>query len=222
MLAITDPEDAYELHMNLIRHGREICRPKPRCGECALRRMCPWFRARAGERPAGSISAPVGGRPRGPAADMRKRPFVIFGLAVAVLAVLIPILAFRSNGDPIPASRKDVPASLETGKTSSRPTAGPATPFTRRAPTATSGPTSTCCWPPPARRAGDTIKAKPGLNAIHNGVDRTTPGRMPAGIISGQQADQVAEFVANVAGQVARPAGPGRHGVPSALTPPGL
>lgn len=45
MLAIVDPDDAYELHMNLIRHGREVCRPKPRCGECALRRMCPWYRA---------------------------------------------------------------------------------------------------------------------------------------------------------------------------------
>ena len=45
MLAVVDPEDAYELHMNLIRHGREVCRPKPRCGECELRRMCPWYRA---------------------------------------------------------------------------------------------------------------------------------------------------------------------------------
>lgn len=45
MLAVVPPEDAYELHMNLIRHGRELCRPKPRCGECALRRMCPWSRA---------------------------------------------------------------------------------------------------------------------------------------------------------------------------------
>ena len=45
MLAIVDPEDAYELHMNLIRHGRALCRPKPRCGECELRRMCPWYRA---------------------------------------------------------------------------------------------------------------------------------------------------------------------------------
>jgi endonuclease-3 len=45
MLAVVDPADAYELHMNLIRHGREVCRPKPRCGECALRRMCPWYRA---------------------------------------------------------------------------------------------------------------------------------------------------------------------------------
>lgn len=45
MLAVVDPEDAFELHMNLIRHGREVCRPKPRCGECELRRMCPWYRA---------------------------------------------------------------------------------------------------------------------------------------------------------------------------------
>jgi endonuclease III len=48
MLAITPPEDAYELHINLIRHGRAICRPRPRCGECALRRMCPWYRQHKG------------------------------------------------------------------------------------------------------------------------------------------------------------------------------
>ena len=47
MLAITDPEDAYELHMNLIRHGRKVCRPQPRCGECELRRMCPGIGARS-------------------------------------------------------------------------------------------------------------------------------------------------------------------------------
>jgi endonuclease-3 len=49
MLAITDPEDAYELHMNLITHGRRVCRPRPRCEECALQRMCPWFRAHRSE-----------------------------------------------------------------------------------------------------------------------------------------------------------------------------
>jgi len=42
--ALVSPEDSYEFHMNLIRHGRALCRPKPRCGECALRRMCPWGR----------------------------------------------------------------------------------------------------------------------------------------------------------------------------------
>ncbi len=44
MLAVVPPADAYELHVNLIRHGRTLCRPKPRCGECELRRMCPWYR----------------------------------------------------------------------------------------------------------------------------------------------------------------------------------
>jgi endonuclease-3 len=41
--AVTDPADAYELHMNLIAHGRRVCRPRPRCPECALRRMCPAY-----------------------------------------------------------------------------------------------------------------------------------------------------------------------------------
>jgi endonuclease III len=44
MLAVVPPEDAYELHVNLIRHGRTLCRPKPKCGGCELRRMCPWYR----------------------------------------------------------------------------------------------------------------------------------------------------------------------------------
>jgi len=47
MLRITPPEDAYELHINLIEHGRAVCRPRPRCAECVLRRMCPYARAAA-------------------------------------------------------------------------------------------------------------------------------------------------------------------------------
>lgn len=46
LLALVDPGDSYEFHMNLIRHGRTLCRPKPRCGECALRPMCPYGRTR--------------------------------------------------------------------------------------------------------------------------------------------------------------------------------
>jgi endonuclease III len=41
---LVEPEDAYEVHINLIRHGRAVCRPRPRCEECALRRMCPYWR----------------------------------------------------------------------------------------------------------------------------------------------------------------------------------
>lgn len=46
MRTLVDPGDSYEFHMNLIRHGRTLCRPRPRCGECALRRMCPFGRTR--------------------------------------------------------------------------------------------------------------------------------------------------------------------------------
>ncbi len=42
LLALVDPEDSYEFHMNLIRHGRGPCRPKPDCDGCELRRMCPF------------------------------------------------------------------------------------------------------------------------------------------------------------------------------------
>ena len=44
LLALVDPEDSYEFHMNLIRHGRELCRPKPDCAACRLNRMCPFGR----------------------------------------------------------------------------------------------------------------------------------------------------------------------------------
>jgi endonuclease-3 len=44
MRRVVDPEDAYELHINLIEHGRRVCRPRPRCDRCALRRMCPYWR----------------------------------------------------------------------------------------------------------------------------------------------------------------------------------
>jgi endonuclease-3 len=47
MVRVVDPEDAYELHINLIRHGRAVCRPRPRCDECGLRRMCPYWRGLA-------------------------------------------------------------------------------------------------------------------------------------------------------------------------------
>jgi endonuclease III len=47
LLRITDPEDAYEVHVLLIRHGRRTCTARaPRCPECPLLRMCPYGRAR--------------------------------------------------------------------------------------------------------------------------------------------------------------------------------
>jgi len=47
MLRLVDPEDAYEIHVLLIRHGRRTCTARnPACAECPLRRMCPEGRRR--------------------------------------------------------------------------------------------------------------------------------------------------------------------------------
>ena len=42
LLGVVDPEDAYELHVGLIRHGRRTCTARtPRCRECPLLELCP-------------------------------------------------------------------------------------------------------------------------------------------------------------------------------------
>jgi endonuclease-3 len=40
--AIVPPDQAYNFHVNLIRHGRGTCKaPQPRCWECPLDSICP-------------------------------------------------------------------------------------------------------------------------------------------------------------------------------------
>ena len=51
MLRLVDPEDAYEIHVLLIRHGRRTCTARnPDCASCPLRRMCPYGRKRLAQR----------------------------------------------------------------------------------------------------------------------------------------------------------------------------
>jgi endonuclease III len=46
-LAGTDGQEAYEVHVLLIRHGRRTCTARsPACADCPLRRMCPEGRRR--------------------------------------------------------------------------------------------------------------------------------------------------------------------------------
>jgi endonuclease-3 len=41
-LRLAPGDELYELHMNLLRHGRRICAAqRPRCDECPLKRLCP-------------------------------------------------------------------------------------------------------------------------------------------------------------------------------------
>lgn len=51
---------ALSLHVNLIRHGRLVCRPRPRCEVCVLRRQCAYYAAvarRSGRIRGGAIEA---------------------------------------------------------------------------------------------------------------------------------------------------------------------
>jgi endonuclease-3 len=47
LLRLVTPDDAYETHVSLIRHGRRTCTARnPRCPECPLLSLCPFGRAR--------------------------------------------------------------------------------------------------------------------------------------------------------------------------------
>jgi hypothetical protein len=137
---------------------------------------------------------------------MSKKTFVIFGLLVVFLAVLIPWLAFRSRGDADTGAQQ-VPADLKTGQALFQTNSGTRHTIYAAGTDGNFAPDLDVLLapsgPPSGPTAQQTINATKGrvLNAIDNGVDSTTPGRMPAGILDGQQAQQVAQFVAEEAGK---------------------
>lgn len=47
------PEQVYEFHLNMIEHGRRICRaPTPRCAVCPLTGLCNYYQAHRGDTTA--------------------------------------------------------------------------------------------------------------------------------------------------------------------------
>jgi len=138
---------------------------------------------------------------------MSKRTFVIFGLLVVFLAVLIPWLAFRDRGDAATGAQ-DVAANLKGGQSLFQTNCGTCHTLYAAGTDGNYGPNLDILLaplgPPTGSSAESTIKATKGrvLNAIENGVDSTTTtGRMPNGILNGEQAHEVAEFVARTAGE---------------------
>jgi mono/diheme cytochrome c family protein len=138
---------------------------------------------------------------------MSKKTFIVFGLVVIFLAVLIPWLAFRSDGDAARGAQ-EVPADLESGQSLFQTNCGTCHTLYAAGTDGNYGPDLdellSPSGPPEGPSAASTIKATEGrvLNAIENGVDSsTTPGRMPGGILNEEQANEVAEFVAHTAGE---------------------
>jgi cytochrome c551 len=137
---------------------------------------------------------------------MSKKTFIVFGLVVVVLAAVIPWLAFRSDGDS--ANAEPVPGDLKAGQSLFETNCGTCHTLYAAGTDGNFAPDLdellAPAGPPEGPNAKQTIEATEGrvLNAIENGVDSsTTPGRMPGGIVNGQQAKEIAAFVATTAGE---------------------
>jgi len=138
---------------------------------------------------------------------MSKKTFIVFGLVVVVLAVLIPWLAFRNDGDAARGAQ-EVPADLTAGQSLFQTNCGTCHTLYAAGTDGNYGPDLdellAPTGPPEGSSAASTIKATEGrvLNAVENGVDSsTTSGRMPGGILNKEQAQEVSEFVARTAGE---------------------
>ena len=135
---------------------------------------------------------------------MSKKTFVIFGLLVIFLAVLIPWLAFRSDGDAARGAQ-EVPSGLKEGQSLFQTNCGNCHTLYAAGTDGNFAPDlDELLSPsgPPEDEAAIKGVEKRVLNAIEHGVDSTTTaGRMPPGILSGEQAEEVAEFVATTAGE---------------------
>jgi mono/diheme cytochrome c family protein len=138
---------------------------------------------------------------------MSKRTFIWFGILVVVLAVGIPWLIFHNRGDAAEGQQK-VASDLKSGQEIFETNCGTCHTLYAAGTDGNYAPDLDELLapngPPSGPEAATTIKSTEGrvLNAVENGVNTsTTPGRMPAGILNQQQAKEVAEFVANTAGE---------------------
>jgi mono/diheme cytochrome c family protein len=134
---------------------------------------------------------------------MSKKTFIVFGLLVLFLAVLIPWLAFRSNGDAARGDQK-VASDLKSGQSLFQTNCGTCHTLYAAGTDGNYAPNLDVLLAPAGPTPASGIKGMEArvLYAVEHGVDsKTTPGRMPPGILNQQQAKEVAEFVAHTAGE---------------------
>ena len=133
---------------------------------------------------------------------MSKRTFIYFGLLIVVLAAVIPWLVFNSRGDA-ETGDQEVAASLKHGQSLFQVNCGTCHTLYAAGTDGNYGPDLdellAPTGPVPAKET-KSIRERV-LAAVENGVDGETPGRMPAGILNKEQAEEVAEFVAHTAGE---------------------
>jgi mono/diheme cytochrome c family protein len=128
---------------------------------------------------------------------MKRSTFVTFGLVALLFAVLIPAWAISREGSE-DASPGSVPSNLEEGKELFVTNCGACHTLAKAGTDGVVGPNLDDLLAPPSPTPPDPATIKPRvLSAVENGV----AGRMPKGILSGAQAEEVSDFVSQVAGQ---------------------
>ncbi len=121
----------------------------------------------------------------------------MFGLVVLLLGVGVPAWAITHEGSQS-ASPQNVPASLQGGKDLFVTNCGACHTLAKAGTDGVIGPNLDELRAPPSASAPAPATIRPRVvSAINNGV----AGRRPQGVLRGQQADQVATFVSEVAGQ---------------------
>lgn len=136
---------------------------------------------------------------------MSKRTFIWFGILVLVLAVVIPFAAFRSRGDASSGGS----AQSQDAKELFVINCGTCHTLSAAGTNGNYAPDLDELLAPNGPPEGDPKKIKESeeaiegrvLNAVENGVNSATPGRMPGGILNEAQAKEVAAWVGENAGQ---------------------
>lgn len=137
---------------------------------------------------------------------MNKKPFIIFGLVLVFLAVVVPAWAFMKDGDPHSSDgRENVPANLENGQSLFIDSCGNCHKLYAAGTYGEFGPDLDQKLAPSGTSTDPTVidgVKSQVLSAIGQGADDPSiSGRMPAGIVAGVEAEEIANFVAATAGR---------------------
>jgi mono/diheme cytochrome c family protein len=123
---------------------------------------------------------------------MSKRAYIGFAVFAVLCAVLIPAWAISKEGGES-ASPESVPADQEQGKMLFQINCGACHTLAKAGTDGVVGPNLDVLL---GNASADANKQRV-LNAVDNGIN----GRMPKGIVAGQEAQMVADFVAANAGK---------------------
>ena len=123
---------------------------------------------------------------------MSKRAYIGFAVFAVLCAVLIPAWAISKEGGES-ASPESVPADQEQGKMLFQINCGACHTLAKAGTDGVVGPNLDVLL----GNASPEANKQRVLNAVNNGIN----GRMPKGIVAGQEAEMVADFVAANAGK---------------------